>query len=110
MATMSDRRKSVRQGWNLPVKLCKNGLRLVFEGMSINVSQRGAFIKTKNWQCFQVRDRARVTCYLPPYITGQNDTIGLHGAAVIRRVDQVNEAVAVEFVKSFNQFKPVLKT
>jgi hypothetical protein len=51
-----------------------------------------------------------VTCYLPPDITGQNESVGLKGEAVVRRVDQINGAVAVEFEKSFKQFKPVHKS
>ena len=104
---ISDRRQNVRFGWDVPVKLRKDGLDLSFEGRSVNVSQGGAFIRTENWPCFQVRDRATVVCFLPPGFTGQDEPICLLGDAIVRRVDQVNEAVAVEFVKNLKQFEPV---
>jgi hypothetical protein len=104
-----DRRVNVRLSWNFPVTISKDGLDHPFEGTSVNVSQRGALIATKSWPCFKVRDTATVVCYLTGEFTGQKQTVGLEGAAVVRRVDQINEAVAVEFVKNFNQFKPAFK-
>ena len=102
-----DRRMSVRQSWRLSIILQKPELGLSFDGVSVNVSQRGAFINTKNWQCFQVEELTTVTCILPPHFTGQNQPISLQGAATVRRVDQINEAVAVEFMKRLKQFEPL---
>jgi hypothetical protein len=51
-----------------------------------------------------------VVCFLPPGFTGQDEPICLLGDAIVRRVDQVNEAVAVEFVKNLKQFEPVHKS
>jgi len=69
------------------------------------MSQMGAFIRTEDCSSFQVKDEAIVTCFLPPDFTGQDEFIGLQGKATIRRLDPVNKCVAVEFVRSFRQFK-----
>jgi hypothetical protein len=104
--TATDRRRNVRLNLRFRVKLCRDGLNLWFEGISANLSQVGAYIETKDWSFFQVHDQTIITCFLPPDFTGQNNTISMQGAAIIRRIDHVNEGVAVEFVKSFKQFEP----
>lgn len=83
------------------------GTDLSIEAVAENVSPTGAFLKTDNWQSFQVDDRAVLTFFLPPDFTGQHDTIGLQGSAVVTRVDEDNQGVGVEFVKSFRQFEPL---
>lgn len=107
MAIMPDRRTSVRKSWNIPVTLCKSEIDITFTGTCVNVNQKGALIKTGNWQCFQANDQTSVICFLPPDLTGQNETLGLRGGAIIRRVDPINEAVAIEFVNSLRQFEPI---
>ena len=107
---VTDRRKAVRIGWNVPAELYKDELNLSFEGITQNVSQEGAFISTKNWQCFKVDDLATIICFLPPDCTGQCETICIQGEATVCRVDQVNQGVAVEFHKSFRQFEPIHDT
>ena len=108
MARMLDRRTSVRKSWNIPVTLCKSEIDITFTGTCVNLNQKGALIKTENWQCFQANDQTSVICFLPPDLTGQNETLGLCGAAIIRRVEPINQAVAVELVNSLRQFEPVL--
>jgi hypothetical protein len=82
-------------------------LDLSLDGTSVDLSQGGAFIQVKNYQSLQVQDRATVTFFLPPEYTGQNTTVTLQGGAVIRRVDQKNGGIGVEFVKNFRQFDRV---
>lgn len=48
-----------------------------------------------------------LTFYLPPNFTGQNKTIALRGDAVITRIDQENEGIAVEFIKTFKEFERI---
>ena len=102
-----DRRQSVRLGWNVRVELRKEGLDRSFGGTSVNLSQGGAAIETKNWQCFQVHDRTMVFCFIPPDVSGQNENICLIGEAVVKRVDQINEMIGVEFLKNLRQFERV---
>ena len=88
-------------------KLARDGSRLTVEGNTENVSQSGAFIKTKDWHSFKPNDKTTVTVYLPPIFSGQDETIGLQGSAIITRVDEENEGVAVEFLQNFKQFERI---
>jgi len=100
-----DRRKSERLDWSFPVTLCKDGLECSFSGMSVNVSQLGAYIKTNYHGFFRVNDQATIKCFLPSDLTGQNQTIVLQDNAVIIRIDRENEGLALGFNKNFKQFE-----
>jgi hypothetical protein len=76
-------------------------------GTSVDVSQGGAFIRTKEWRALKVKEYAVVAFSLPPSYTGQEKTIRLRGEAVITRVDQKNEGIGVKFTKKFRNFEPV---
>ncbi len=103
----TDERQLPRMTQNFQVKLRKKGQDFSLEGRSVNIGQGGAFIKTEHWRSLQVDNRAVLTFLLPPEFTGQSHVISLQGSAVVTRVDQENESVAVEFVKSFRQFEPI---
>ena len=102
-----DQRKNPRIRQGFQVKFLKRGLDLTLEGITANLSQKGAFIKTKHWRSFQAGDPAVFTFFLPPVFTGQNKTVGLQGSAVITRVDQENEGLGIAFIKNLKQFEPV---
>ena len=106
MATFEYRR-NIRIKSSFPVKLVKEGLDFSFEGRAVNYSQKGAFIKLNNRLSFQAHAPAVLTFFLPPDFTGQNKTIGLQGDAVITRIDQENEGIAVEFIKTFREFERI---
>ncbi len=89
------------------MKFLKKGVDLSLDGMTVNLSQKGAFIKTKHYRSLQTGDPAVFTFFLPPDFTGQNKTVGLQGVAVITRIDQENEGVGIEFTKNLKQFEPV---
>jgi hypothetical protein len=104
----SDRRKSTRLQYQFPAMLMSHlGVGFPIEGAAINVSQRGAFIKTKRWESFRLQDRAVVTFFIPPDFSGQSRVIGLQGDAVITRVDSEQEGIAVEFLRYLKQFQPI---
>ena len=103
----TDQRQLPRMTQNFQVKLRKRGQDFSLEGRSVNIGQGGAFIKTEHWRSLQVNNRAVLTFLLPPEFTGQSHVISLEGSAVVTRVDQENESVAVEFVRSFRQFEPI---
>lgn len=103
----SDKRKQVRIKQRFKTRLSKEGMLHSLEGTTVSVSQAGAFIKTKDWHSFQTNDKTIITVYLPPVFTGQDATIGLQGSAVISRVDEDNEGVAVQFLKNFKQFERI---
>jgi hypothetical protein len=102
-----DRRKYPRSRQKFPVRIFKEDLDYFLEGVIVNLSQQGAFIKTQHCRYLQVKDEAMLTCLLPPDFTGHDATIGLQGPAIVRRIDQQSEGVAVEFVKMFRQFKRI---
>ncbi len=102
-----DNRKQVRIKQHFRTSLAKEGILYSLEGITASVSQGGAFIRTKDWQSFQTNDKTVITVYLPPVFTGQEATIGLQGSAVITRVDEDNEGVAVQFLKNFKQFERI---
>ena len=103
----TDQRQLPRMTQNFQVKLRKRGQDFSLEGRSVNIGQGGAFIKTEHWRSLQVNNRAVLTFFLPPEFTGQSDVISLQGSAVVTRVDQENESVAVEFARSFRHFEPI---
>ncbi|MEE9121514.1 MAG: PilZ domain-containing protein [Syntrophobacteria bacterium] len=102
-----DHRKNIRIRCNFPVKLINEGLDFPFEGMVANLSQKGAFIKSKNRFSLEAHAPVVLTFFLPADFTGQNKTIALQGDAVITRIDPENEAIAVEFIKTFREFERI---
>ena len=85
--------------------LSDRGLNLPFEGVTENLSQGGAFVKTRNWSNCRINDRTVVAFFLPPSFTGHNETIGLQSTAVIARIDQENEGIGLRFTKNFRNFE-----
>ena len=102
-----EQRKNPRIKQRFQVKFLKQGLDLTLDGITANFSQKGALIWTKHWRFLQAGDSAVFTFFLPPDFTGQNEIVGLHGPAVITRVDQENEGIGIEFIKSLKQFESV---
>jgi c-di-GMP-binding flagellar brake protein YcgR len=102
-----DRRKYPRLKQSFRVELFKQELRHSLEGTSVDVSQGGAFIRTKEWRALKVKDYTVIAFSLPPNYTGQEKTIRLQGEAVVTRVDQKNKGIGVEFKKKFRNFEPV---
>lgn len=100
-------RKNVRVRCNFPVRLFMEDSNLTIEGITANLSQGGAFIKPKNRHSCQAGAHVLLTLFLPPDFTGQKKTIGLQGDAVITRIDQENQDIAVEFVKALREFEPI---
>lgn len=100
-------RKNVNVRRNFPVRLFNKDLNLSIEGISANLSQARAFIKSKKRYSCQAGVSVVLTFFLPPDFTGQNKTIGLQGDAVITRIDRENEGIAVEFIKTFREFERI---
>jgi hypothetical protein len=77
------------------------------QGVTENISQGGAYIKVEDWRPFQTGDQAVITFLLPPSFTDRGKTIGLRGEAEVRRVDQQNEGIALEFSRHFQEFEKI---
>lgn len=95
-----EHRKNIRVRRKFQVRLLMEDLNPSIEGITTNLSQGGAFIKSKNRHSCQAGALAFLTFFLPPDFTGQNKTIGLQGDAVITRIDQENKGIAVEFINA----------
>ena len=102
-----NRRELPRMTQEFVVKILQREIDFSLKGMTVNISQGGASIKTEHWRSIRVSDRAELTFYLPPKFTGQSHLIGLQGSAIVTRIDEQNECVAVKFVKSFRTFEPI---
>ena len=83
------------------VELFKEGMDFSIKGMTEKIGQKSAFIKTKDWQSFQVGDSTILRFILP------TDYAGFQGEAIVQEIDQENEGVMVEFIRSFKQLEPV---
>jgi hypothetical protein len=96
-----DQRRHTRVRKNFQVTLHKrvpgipDGL---LGGNTLDLSQGGAFIKTVDWHFVKPNELTELTIFLPPDFTGMDAPIGLRGSAIVRRVDQSREGIAVEFI------------
>jgi hypothetical protein len=86
---------------NSQVKLLKKGQDAPIKGMTEYLSKESAFIKTKDWQSFQVGDPT-ILSFLPSH----NLAAGFQSEAIVQEIDQENEGVMVEFVQEFQQSDP----
>jgi hypothetical protein len=102
-----DRRVHPRLSQHFDAKLSKRGLKKSIGGVTDNLGQGGAFIKTDNWNAFQIHDQTIVTFYMPPTFTGSDSAIGLQGPAVVIRIYSKKEGVAVQFDKIFRLFERI---
>ena len=104
---LRESRKYLRLDRSFEVSLHKVGVHASFAGCTENISQGGAFIRTKDWGAFQKKDQALVTFHLPPDFTGQQVDIRLLGVACVIRIDEESEALGVQFNKRLRQFERV---
>jgi hypothetical protein len=102
-----DRRAHARVAHRLFTKFSKAGLYTPVEGVTENISQGGAFVKTEKWEAFLPRERVIVTFFLSPDLTGQDKTMGLQGEGIIARVDREGTGVGVQFATGFDQFAEI---
>ena len=77
------------------------------QGVTENISQGGAYVKVEDWRPFQTGDQTVITFFVPPSLTDRGKTIGLRGEAEVKRVDQQNEGIALEFSRYFQEFEKI---
>jgi len=105
--TSRERRKHVRIERQFEARLFNAKVRYETEGLTENISQGGVYVKTRDWRSFRTGDQAIVTLFLPPSFTDRDKIFGLRGNAIVRRVDEHNEGVALEFSRDFQEFEKV---
>jgi pSer/pThr/pTyr-binding forkhead associated (FHA) protein len=105
--TSHERRKHVRIQRQFEARLFNAKVRHETEGLTENISQGGVYVKTRDWRSFQAGDQATVTLFLPPSFTDRDKIFGLRGDAIVRRVDERNEGVALEFSRDLQEFEKV---
>ena len=106
--TSRERRKHVRIQRQFEARLFNAKVRYETEGLTENISQGGVYVKTRDWRSFRSGDQAIVTLFLPPSFTDRDKIFGLRGNAIVRRVDEKNEGVALEF--SRDDFRAALSS
>ena len=99
-----DRRAHARVGHRLFTKFSKASLYTPVEGVTENISQGGALVKTDGWEAFHPRESVIVTFFLSPDLSGQGKTMGLQGEGIVARVDREGTGVGVQFASGFDQF------
>lgn len=76
------------------------------KGVTLNISQGGAFISSASFPSVKEKDEAIVQLFLPPEMTGQRDVLMLTGQAIVKRVDKTMQGIAVQFQKELRTFEP----
>ena len=103
-------REYMRCTGHFPAKLSKGVSSSAIEGVTENISQVGTFIKTKNWRTFKPDDKVSVAISLPSIFSEQYAAVEMQGQGIITRVDEENEGVGIQFVRSFKHFERVGET
>lgn len=107
MTAIAERRKHVRINHQFTTQIFTPRSDYETQGVTENISQGGAFIKVEDWRAFQIGDQTVITFFLPPTFTDRGKTIGLRGEAEVKRIDQQNEGIALEFSKYFQEFEKI---
>jgi hypothetical protein len=81
--TLIDRRKYTRLSQEFPVKAKVLGTPLEVEGVTLDVSQGGAFVLSLLWSAFQANDQTEIQFTLPPAFTGQKESLLLRGGVLL---------------------------
>ena len=100
-----DRRKYPRISQQFIAHLSEPGMHESIVGVTDNISQGGAFIKTDKWTTLQIQDLKIITFFVPPAFSGQNETIGLQGSGIVKRIESERKGVAVQFDKPLKLFE-----
>lgn len=103
-------REYMRCNGRFRAKLAGAETGISISGVTENISQVGTFIKTRDWRTFRTNDQVSVAISLPSIFTDQLGTIEMEGPGIITRVDEENEGIAIQFMRSFKQFKRMGET
>ena len=100
-----DRRKYPRLGRQFIANLSDPDMRESIVGVTDNIGQGGAFIKTDKWTTLQIQDLKVITFFIPSTFSGQNEIIGLQGFGIVNRIESERKGVAVQFDRPLKLFE-----
>ena len=103
-------REYMRCNGRFRAKLANAETGVSISGVTENISQVGTFIKTDNWRAFRTNDQVSVAISLPSILSDQMGTIDMEGPGIIARIDEEDEGIAIQFMRSFKQFKRLEET
>jgi hypothetical protein len=109
LASSYHSREFMRISSHLPAELSTGTFGPKITGITENLSQIGAFIKTREWHKFAVNDQVSVCITLPSLLSPHGVPTSVEGTGLIARIDPVNEGVGVHFSRSINRFKRIGK-
>ena len=107
MDNLIDRRKYARLSQEFPVKANVLGTPLEVEGVTLDVSQGGAFILSLSWSALHANDQIEIQFSLPPAFTGQKKSLLLKGPGTVIRVNEDRLGIAIEFLQELRTFKVI---
>ncbi|MBW1982901.1 MAG: PilZ domain-containing protein [Deltaproteobacteria bacterium] len=102
-----DRRVYLRLEQRFDATLCADDSQARVYGVTENLGQGGAFIRSADCKDLQPLQRMTITLFIPPDFSGHNNTIALQGSAIVVRIDPENRGVAVRFTKELKLFERV---
>jgi hypothetical protein len=86
------------------VRITKEGLDTAIRGVTENLSQIGAFIKTKDLSAFKINDKVGIYIFIPSLFSPKYKTVGMQGKGLITRIDEESQRFAVQFKTNFKTF------
>jgi hypothetical protein len=102
-----DRRKYARLSQEFPVKAKVLSTPLEVEGVTLDVSQGGAFILSLSWSALHANDQTEIQFSLPPAFTGQKKSLLLKGLGTVIRVNEDRLGIAIEFLQELRTFEVI---
>ncbi len=103
-------REYMRCSGHFPAKLSKAEMTASVTGITENISQVGTFVKTSDWRAFRTNDQVSVAISLPSVFSEQNGIVDMEGPGIVTRVDEENEGIGIQFIRSFREFTRVGET
>ena len=97
-------RRNMRHSCHFPVRISKEGMDTAIRGVTENLSQIGAFIKTKDLSAFKINDEVGIYIFIPSLFSPKYKTVGMQGKGFITRVDEENQGLAIQFKTNFKAF------
>jgi tetratricopeptide (TPR) repeat protein len=99
-----ENRKHMRHTCHFPVFITKEGIDTAIRGVSENIAQIGAFIKTKDLSSFTINDKVALCIFIPSLFSAKHKTVGMQGTGIITRIDEEKQGIAVRFRTNFKEF------